>query len=101
MCSFSPIFAVLKGERPEKPADSESLGFSDILWGLLRLCWSESSSDRPTALQFLDYFSPASLNWDPPPVYPIKVTDTSSAIESESSTSSLMSRRIQRGEWGD
>ena len=82
--------AVLRGKRPEKPLDAESLGFSDKLWGLARLCWSELSSDRPTALQLLDDLSSASLDWVPPPVYPIRATGASSATDSGSSGSSLM-----------
>ena len=61
---------VLRGERPEKPHGAESLGFSDELWGLVRLCWSESSSTRPTAQQLFHCLSSASANWAPPPVYP-------------------------------
>ena len=66
----TPVLAVMRGDRPRKPLDAESLGFSDQLWKLVQLCWSESSSIRPTASQLFDYFSSASANWTPPPVYP-------------------------------
>jgi len=82
--------AVLRGKRPEKPLDAESLGFSDKLWELIRLCWSELSYDRPTALQLLDDLSSASLDWVPPPVYPVRATGASGATNSGSSSSSLM-----------
>ena len=62
---------MLRGERPERPLDAESLGFSCELWELVQLCWSESSSTRPTAQRLFDYLSPASLTWAPPPVYPV------------------------------
>jgi len=92
--------AVLRGERPEKPVDAESLGFSDVLWGLVKLCWGESSSDRPTARQLLEYLALASLNWVPPPVYPVDVTGASSTIESDSSGSSRISQAdLSRGVW--
>ena len=73
--SYSPVTAVLGGERPEEPPEAESLGFSDTLWELVQSCWSESSSTRPTAQQLFDCLSPASLTWVPPRVYPIiKIT---------------------------
>ncbi|KAF9648137.1 kinase-like protein [Thelephora ganbajun] len=69
--AFSPVPAVLRGERPEEPLEAESLGFSFALWELVQLCWSESSSTRPTARQLFDCLSSASLTWVPPRVYPV------------------------------
>ena len=83
--AFAPVTAVLRGERPEKPVDAKSLGFSDTLWGLVQLCWMESISDRPTAKQLLDFLSLDSLAWVPPPLYPITVTDVSTITDSDSS----------------
>jgi len=91
---LTAALAVLRGERPEKPVDAESLGFSDTLWELAQLCWSESSSTRPTAQQLLDYLSPASRTWVPPPVYPVTVVDTSSVAYSDSSDSLRTSPEI-------
>ena len=88
MRAFSPMAAVLRGQCPERPLDAGSLGFTDTLWGLLQLCWSELSSDRPTAVQLLDNISVASPAWVPPLVYPIRVTDASGDTESDSSGSS-------------
>ncbi|KAF9645203.1 kinase-like protein [Thelephora ganbajun] len=85
MRAYSPVAAVLRGERPEKPLDAELLGFSDTLWELVQSCWSESSSTRPTAQQPLDYLSPVVPTWVPPPVYPI-VVDDSSIIDTDSSS---------------
>ena len=71
---YTPVPAVLRGERPEKPREAESLGFSHTLWGLVQSCWSESSSARPTAQQLFDYLSPAaSLPWAPSPDYPVRI----------------------------
>ena len=92
MRAFSPVVAVLRGQRPERPLDAESLGFSDTLWGLVQLCWSESSSDRPSAVQLLDHLSTISPAWVPPLVYPVRATDDSSNTESDSSSSSQMSQ---------
>ena len=71
--AYSPVFAVVRGERPEKPLDAESLGFSDGLWELVQLCWSELSSARPTAQRLFDHLSEISLTWVPPLVYPAPV----------------------------
>src|ERR1700753_867760 len=75
IAAYTPVFAVMRGERPRKPLDAESLGFSETLWDLVRLCWSETSSTRPTAQCLLDYISPASHSWTPPLVYPAKMAD--------------------------
>jgi len=87
MYGYTPVPAVLRGERPEKPLDAESLGFSYTLWGVVQLCWSESSSARPTAQQLFDCLLAASLNWVPPPVYPTNETDTPSSTDSDLSDS--------------
>lgn len=84
--SYSPVLAVVRGERPEKPRDAEALGFSNRLWELVQWCWNESSSARPTARHLYDYLSRASPAWVPPPVYPASV-DVCSIPDSDSSGS--------------
>lgn len=73
MQAFSFVIALCAdGRRPEKPPHAESLGFSDTLWELVQLCWSESSSARPTAVELSNHLTAAAtLPWDPPSVYPI------------------------------
>ena len=83
----TPIPAILRGERPEKPPHAESLGFSDALWGLVQLCWSEMSSIRPTAQELLDHLSVVSPKWIPPTVYPIVAADSFSIFRLNSSGS--------------
>ena len=99
MCAFSPMAAVLRGKRPEKPLDAESLGFSDELWGLVELCWSELSSGRSTALRLVDDLSSASLNWVPPPVYPIRTADAPGATDSGPSSSLMFQTNSACGVW--
>ena len=71
--AYAPIAAVLEGERPEKPREAESLGFSCQLWELVQLCWSESGPARPTAQQVFDLLSSASPSWAPrPPEHPTR-----------------------------
>ena len=62
------MYTVASGGRLEKPPAAESLGFSDELWELLQLCWSESTSARPTAERLLHYLSRPSPTWVPPSV---------------------------------
>jgi len=88
--AYTPVSVVLRGERPEKPHEAESLGFSHTLWGLVQSCWSESSSTRPTAQELCDCLSPASLAWDPPPNYPVRI-DAEDVDDSDSSESSRTS----------
>ena len=82
-----PIPAILRGVRPEKPPHTESLGFSDTLWGLVQLCWSEISSTRPAAWELLDHFHFVSPTWVPPILYPTVMADPSSVTDSNSSYS--------------
>lgn len=88
----SPTFipAVVRGERPEKPSQAESLGISDTLWELVRSCWSELSSTRPTAQELLDYLLFVSPTWDPLKAaelgYPAVAADNSVATSLDSSS---------------
>ena len=98
----SPVVspAILRGERPGRPLDALTLGFTDTLWELLQLCWSESASARPTARQLFDYLHPASLTWKPPTLCPTAGGNVVSSPSSEvfrGSGASLSSRlcRIQ------
>ena len=91
LCGYTPVAAVLRGERPEKPLDTESLGLSDVVWGLVQSCWSESPSSRPTARQLLDCLSSASLTWVPPlsRVYPAVFNDDFGNFAKSDSSGSL------------
>ena len=93
----TPVAAVMRGERPRKPLDTESLGFSDALWGLVQLCWSESSTTRPNAPQLFEYFSPASPTWTHPLVYPAIAFVSSTNADMGSSRSRGALPEISRG----
>ncbi|KAF9790619.1 kinase-like domain-containing protein [Thelephora terrestris] len=82
------IGPVLRGKRPEKPREAESLGFSDTIWGLVQLCWSEDIAARPTSRELLDHFSIASPSWRAPAVYPVMVEDAISTTDSVLSSAS-------------
>ena len=81
---YTPVAAILSGERPEKPLDAESLGLSCTLWELVQSCWDESSSVRPTAQWLFDHLSAASPDWVPPPVYPTNGASSPDSTDSES-----------------
>jgi len=89
----SPVVAcaILRGERPGKPLNALSLGFTDALWELLQSCWNESVAVRPTAQQLLDYLRPASHTWVPPKLCPAAggVVSTLSSDTFEVSVGSL------------
>lgn len=72
------VLAMVTGERPRKPHDAKSLGLSDLLWELVESCWSQESSDRPTAQQLFDHLSDVSHTWVPPMVYPAIGSDSDS-----------------------
>jgi len=74
--------AILGGERPREPLNASSLGFTDTLWELLQLCWSESASARPTARQLLDHLRLASHTWVPPAQHPA-TEETVSTLSSD------------------
>ena len=42
------IRAVISGERPAKPENAEEVGMTDAVWNLLRECWKEDRTTRPT-----------------------------------------------------
>jgi len=89
LSAYAPVSAVLKGVRPDEPSDAKSLGLSTTIWGLVKSCWSESSSTRPTAQQLLSCLSLASLTWVPPLVYPSIESDVPEIAVSGSSDSSV------------
>jgi len=69
--TYAVISVVQRGGRPRRPPHAVTLGFSDALWRLVRMCWSKSPSDRPTAQQLLRCLEDASHTWVPPLEYPI------------------------------
>ena len=68
---YAVVIAILHGERPRKPLNAGSLGFSERLWRLVVRCWDKSPSARPTAQDLLRCLQDAPPIWEPPLEYPI------------------------------
>lgn len=50
------IHAVTSGERPHKPENAEGVGMTEVVWDLLRECWKEDRTARPTINHVLKKF---------------------------------------------
>ena len=48
--------AVIFGERPPKPENAERIGMTEAVWNLLKECWSEDRTVRPTITEVLKKF---------------------------------------------
>ena len=52
----SVVVAVMSGERPPRPENSEEIGMTVVVWDLLTGCWKEDRTARPTIGQILAKF---------------------------------------------
>ena len=50
------ILAVISGERPPKPENAEEIGMTEAVWDLIRDCWKEDRTARPTITEVLKRF---------------------------------------------
>jgi len=50
------MLAVMSGERPPRPENAEEVGMTEIMWNLLRECWEEDTTKRPSILNVLGRF---------------------------------------------
>ena len=50
------MHAVVSGERPPKPKNPEEIGMTEVVWDLLRGCWREDRTTRPTIVEILRRF---------------------------------------------
>ncbi|KAF9647925.1 kinase-like protein [Thelephora ganbajun] len=61
-CPFSQmreariIGAVISGERPTKPGNAKQIGMTNAVWDLLRECWRDDRTKRPTISVILRRF---------------------------------------------
>jgi hypothetical protein len=54
---------VLENERPQRPRDSEKLGFTDGVWGILQTCWGKDPSGRPSIDIVSAFLKQAAETW--------------------------------------
>ena len=54
---------IMRGERPAKPENATSLGFTGGLWEIVERCWSADTDARPTLEAVLSCLSEAGSSW--------------------------------------
>lgn len=54
--------SVVRGLRPEKPADSPAIWFSDALWTFVQRCWDRDRNSRPRVTEVVMYLAEAAAN---------------------------------------
>jgi len=57
----------IEGERPRRLEGPEGGWFTDDLWGMLELCWSHQSENRPTIEAVLECLEQGLTTWQPLP----------------------------------
>jgi len=55
---------VLRGKRPDKPANAASIGFSDSLWDFTQHCWDGRIESRPEVGEVVKRLGEAATNWN-------------------------------------
>lgn len=62
-------YCVLRGARPDKPADAENIGISNCLWELMQKCWECDRGRRPRIQEVVEGIGNTAANWhvDMPP----------------------------------
>ena len=58
------VSRVVEGQRPDKPENAPSIGFSDLLWSFVQRCWDEDSNLRPKVAEVMACLENAVANWD-------------------------------------
>jgi serine/threonine protein kinase len=55
---FAVLNVILRGDRPQKPSGTVPSGFSDLLWKVLKSCWSANPMARPAVEDLLALLPP-------------------------------------------
>ena len=69
-------YYVLRGRRPDKPANASAIGFSDSLWDFTNCCWDGKAELRPEVAEVVRHLGEATASWDGlmPPCVQVEVT---------------------------
>ena len=54
----------VKKNRPSKPSDASTIGFSDSSWDFTQRCWDDRAELRPEAGEVVEHLGEATANWD-------------------------------------
>ena len=57
-------FHILRGDRPPKPENASTIGFSDSLWDFTQHCWSGKIESRPKVGEVVTRLGEAAAQWD-------------------------------------
>jgi len=77
---FELTYHVVRGERPAKPDNAEEIGFGGGIWELVKECWGQESTGRPTIEQVLGQLACVAASTavvDPTPEKPRESTEDS------------------------
>ena len=55
--TYQLVFLVVGGARPTKPDNAEEIGFGNGTWELVKECWREKSTKRPTVERVLAHLA--------------------------------------------
>ena len=64
-CNYLVVMRkIVEGERPDRPDGPEGVWFTDVLWGVLKQCWSPKPKLRPTVESVLELLKQGSATWE-------------------------------------
>ena len=56
-------FSVIRGLRPDKPANASAIGFSNPLWEFVQRCWGRDPNSRPKVAEVVTQLGKAVASW--------------------------------------
>lgn len=57
------MLAIIEGVRPRKPDNATHLGFTDVLWDMVKQCWLADWRARPSVEDILSSLNAAPPSW--------------------------------------
>lgn len=59
-------WSVVHGNRPARPENAQSIGFTDSLWAFVQRCWDRDMGSRPTVADVVTQIYEEARNWNRP-----------------------------------